>query len=72
MDENDHLVRMDDNIEDLLDIFTEMEEDVERLQVNNVPQQAAKDRMREILSSAFLPYLAEFIQCNQLFEEQEG
>jgi len=68
-DGTENLVNIDDNLDDLLEIFTEMQEDVDKIQPSNVPQQAAKDRMKEILEGAFMPYLAEFIQCNQLFEE---
>lgn len=70
MDENlEHFIRLDENLDDLLEIFEEMAADIDKIQTLNVPQQAAKDRMKEILEGAFLPYLNEFIQCNQIFEQ---
>lgn len=65
----DNLIRTDDNLDDLLEIFNELQEDVMSIVPQNVPQQAAKDRMIEIIEGAFLPYLNEFIQCNQVFEQ---
>lgn len=70
MEENlTNLISMDENLDDLLDIFEEMSIDVDKIVPQNVPQQAAKDRMKEIIEGAFLPYLNEFIQCNQVFEQ---
>lgn len=65
-------VRTDDNLDDLLDIFEELLDDVNQIEPKNVPQQAAKDRMLEIIQGAFLPYLTEMIQCNQVFEQGTG
>jgi len=70
MEENlNNMVNLDAGIDDLLEIFEEMAEDVDKIEPSNVPQQAAKDRMKEIIEGAFLPYLNEFIQCNQVFEQ---
>jgi len=70
MEENlNNMVNLDAGIDYLLEIFEEMAEDVDKIEPSNVPQQAAKDRMKEIIEGAFLPYLNEFIQCNQVFEQ---
>ena len=64
-----HMVDLDENVDSLLDIFEEMRADVEKIQPMSVPQRAAKDRMVEIIEGAFQAYLAEFIQCNHVFEQ---
>jgi len=66
-----HFVRLDENLSDLLNIFEEMEEDISKIVPSGVPQTAAKDRMTELMDGAFYPYLNEFIQCNQVFEQGE-
>lgn len=65
----DHMVDIDDVIDDLVEMFDELEESIDKIDPANVPQTAARDRMREIVEGAFKPYLAEFIQCNQVFEQ---
>jgi len=65
----ENMIRIDEGIDDLLEIFNDLLEDIEKIEPKNVPQQASKDKMKEILERAFMPYLSELIQCNQVFEQ---
>ena len=64
--------RIDENIDTMLEILEEFNTDIDNLKPLNVPQQAAKDRMKEILDGAFYAYMTEFVQCNQIFEQGTG
>jgi len=61
--------RTDENIANLWGIFSEMLKDASAFNAVNVPQQAAKDRMIEILTQAMYPYLEEYAQCTHVFEQ---
>lgn len=65
----DNMIGIDEDLDTLIDIFEGLLEEVEKIDPKNVPQRAAKDRMKEIIEGAFLPYLNEMIQCNQVFEQ---
>lgn len=70
MEENlDNMIGIDDDLDTLIEIFEELSDEIDKIDPKNVPQRAAKDRMKEIIEGAFLPYLNEMIQCNQVFEQ---
>ena len=70
MEENlDNMIGIDDDLDTLLEIFEDLSGEVDKIEPQNIPQRAAKDRMKEIIEGAFLPYLNEMVQCNQVFEQ---
>lgn len=70
MEENlENMVDIDEALDDLIEIFESLSDCVDKIEPKNIPQKAAKDRMKEIVEGAFLPYLNEMIQCNQVFEQ---
>lgn len=70
MEENMEAVeRTDENVARMWEMLTQMLNDASGFKTDNVPQQAAKDRMIEILTQAFYPYLEEYVQCVHVFEQ---
>ncbi|MCK9154665.1 MAG: hypothetical protein M0P12_00975 [Paludibacteraceae bacterium] len=70
MEDNMEVVeRTDENVASLWKTYAEMLKDADVFNAVNVPQQAAKDRMIEILTQAMYPYLEEYAQCVGVFEQ---
>lgn len=60
---------MDVCIDSLFDLIDKLGFFVSVLQVESIPQTAARDRMQEIIDRALKPYMAEFAQCSDVFEQ---
>ncbi len=56
-------------IDEILDVVDKLKTAVEQIECTNVPQTAARDKMIEIIERALLPYLSEFVQCTEVFEQ---
>lgn len=56
-------------VDECIDVFEKLQKAVEDIKPSNVPQEAAKARMIELIDRAFMPYMAEFAQCTQVFEQ---
>jgi hypothetical protein len=70
MEENlENMIGIDEDLDTLLEVFEDLSDEIDKIEPKNIPQRAAKDRMKEIIEGAFLPYLNEMIQCNQVFEQ---
>jgi hypothetical protein len=60
---------MDVCIDNMFDYIDKLNFFVGQLEPSNVPQTAARDKMQEILDRALKPYMAEFAQCSDVFEQ---
>lgn len=56
-------------LDQMFELVDKLQGFVGQLETTNTPQMAAKDKMNEIIDRALKPYLSEFAQCSDIFEQ---
>ena len=68
-DEDEALSNVDQALDAMLAAVKVLSDNLPKIKVENVPQQAAVDNMQDILDTALQPYLADVLKSMQFFEK---
>jgi len=67
-EDDEALANVDQAFDSILAAVKVIDENLPNIKVDNVPQQAARDAVADIMETAIKPYLADALQAMQAFE----
>jgi len=67
-EDDEALANVDQAFDSILAAVKVIDENLPNIKVDNVPQQAARDAVADLMETAIKPYLADALQAMQAFE----